>query len=78
MNSIATITFNAFGKLQTHAPPVQISPNYPVPTPSAPTTTATDDPTAAFREQPKKLRADFVKAAKQVTLLLSSDLVKIM
>lgn len=37
-----------------------------------------DDPTAAFPEQPKKLRADFVKAAKQVTLLLSSDLVKIM
>uniref|UniRef100_A0A0D3CII0 Uncharacterized protein n=1 Tax=Brassica oleracea var. oleracea TaxID=109376 RepID=A0A0D3CII0_BRAOL len=25
-----------------------------------------DDPTAAFPEQPKKLRADFVKAAKQV------------
>ncbi|CAN7123808.1 unnamed protein product, partial [Brassica rapa subsp. narinosa] len=38
---LPTITFNAFGKLQTHAPPVQISPNYPVPTPSAPTTTAT-------------------------------------
>uniref|UniRef100_A0A0D3BUH2 D-fructose-1,6-bisphosphate 1-phosphohydrolase n=3 Tax=Brassica TaxID=3705 RepID=A0A0D3BUH2_BRAOL len=38
---LPAITFNAFVKLQRHAPPVQISPNYPDPTPSAPTTTAT-------------------------------------
>ncbi|WZY84736.1 hypothetical protein YC2023_067498 [Brassica napus] len=53
-------------------PPVQLSPKYPDPPPSAPTTTATDDPTAAFREQPKKLRADFVKAAKQFDALVAS------
>ncbi|CAF2089485.1 hypothetical protein IGI04_015302 [Brassica rapa subsp. trilocularis] len=55
-----------FSTPQRDAPPVQLSPKYPDPPPSAPTTTATNDPTAAFREQPKKLRADFVKAAKQV------------
>nr|VDD45755.1 unnamed protein product [Brassica oleracea] len=31
-----------------------------------------DDPTAAFPEQPKKLRADFVKAAKQFKALVAS------
>ncbi|KAL0816395.1 hypothetical protein Bca101_072839 [Brassica carinata] len=31
-----------------------------------------DDPTAAFPEQPKKLRADFVKAAKQFDALVAS------
>ncbi|CAN7057564.1 unnamed protein product [Brassica rapa subsp. trilocularis] len=61
-----------FSTPQRDAPPVQLSPKYPDPPPSAPTTTATNDPTAAFREQPKKLRADFVKAAKQFDALVAS------
>ncbi|KAH0847301.1 hypothetical protein HID58_012028 [Brassica napus] len=59
-------------------PPVQLSPKYPDPPPSAPTTTATDDPTAAFREQPKKLRADFVKAAKQEISLVVKAMREVM
>lgn len=62
VNSIAAITFNAFGTLQRDAPPVQLSPNYPEP---PATTTATDDATP-FPEQPKQLSAGLVKAAKQV------------
>lgn len=62
VNTIAAITFNAFGTLQRDAPPVQLSPNYPEP---PATTTATDDATA-FPEQPKQLSAGLVKAAKQV------------
>ncbi|KAH0938915.1 hypothetical protein HID58_006376, partial [Brassica napus] len=54
VNSIAAITFNVFGTLQRDAPPVQLSPNYPDPPPSAPTT-----------DEPKQLSADLVKAAKQ-------------
>ena len=79
VNSIAAITFNAFGTLQRDAPPVQLSPNYPEPPApaaaavAAATTTATDgDATAAFPEQPKQLSADLVKAAKQVCFFLSS------
>lgn len=62
VNTIAAITFNAFGTLQRDAPPVQLSPNYPEP---PATTTAADDATA-FPEQPKQLSAGLVKAAKQV------------
>ncbi|KAG2312150.1 hypothetical protein Bca52824_023707 [Brassica carinata] len=66
VNSIAAITFNAFGTLQRDAPPVQLYPNYPHPPSVAPTTTVTDDPTAAFPEQPKQLSANLVKDSKQV------------
>ncbi|KAG2330657.1 hypothetical protein Bca4012_019760 [Brassica carinata] len=77
VNSIAAITFNAFGTLQRDAPPVQLSPNYPEPASAAAapaaTTTATDaDPTAAFPEQPKQLSADLVKAAKQFDALVAA------
>ncbi|RID45476.1 hypothetical protein BRARA_I02203 [Brassica rapa] len=79
VNSIAAITFNAFGTLQRDAPPVQLSPNYPEPpAPAAAattttTTTATDgDATAAFPEQPKQLSADLVKAAKQFDALVAA------
>lgn len=41
LNSIVAITFNALGTPQRDAPPVQLSPKYPDPPPSAPTTTAT-------------------------------------
>ncbi|XP_024010037.1 mediator of RNA polymerase II transcription subunit 21 [Eutrema salsugineum] len=68
VNSIAAITFNAFGTLQRDAPPVQLSPNYPEP---PATTTATDDATA-FPEQPKQLSADLVKAAKQFDALVAA------
>lgn len=67
VNSIAAITFNAFGTLQRDAPPVQLSPNYPEP--PATTTTATDDATP-FPDQPKQLSAGLVKAAKQVFLFI--------
>ncbi|XP_009114546.1 mediator of RNA polymerase II transcription subunit 21 [Brassica rapa] len=77
VNSIAAITFNAFGTLQRDAPPVQLSPNYPEPPAAAATTTttttATDgDATAAFPEQPKQLSADLVKAAKQFDALVAA------
>ncbi|XP_018452397.2 mediator of RNA polymerase II transcription subunit 21 isoform X1 [Raphanus sativus] len=80
VNSIAAITFNAFGTLQRDAPPVQLSPNYPEPPTAAAaaaaataTTAATDaDPTAAFPEQPKQLSADLVKAAKQFDALVAA------
>ncbi|CAH2071640.1 unnamed protein product [Thlaspi arvense] len=68
VNTIAAITFNAFGTLQRDAPPVQLSPNYPEP---PATTTATDDATA-FPEQPKQLSADLVKAAKQFDALVAA------
>ncbi|VVB07808.1 unnamed protein product [Arabis nemorensis] len=68
VNSIAAITFNAFGTLQRDAPPVQLSPNYPEP---AATTTATDDATP-FPEQPKQLSAGLVKAAKQFDALVAA------
>ncbi|KAL0712780.1 hypothetical protein Bca4012_019758 [Brassica carinata] len=50
VNSIAAITFNAFGTLQRDAPPVQLSPNYPEPTPpaAAPATTTTAATKMAF------------------------------
>ncbi|EOA21768.1 hypothetical protein CARUB_v10002225mg [Capsella rubella] len=68
VNTIAAITFNAFGTLQRDAPPVQLSPNYPEP-PAA--TTATDDATP-FPEQPKQLSAGLVKAAKQFDALVAA------
>ncbi|CAA7054304.1 unnamed protein product [Microthlaspi erraticum] len=68
VNTIAAITFNAFGTLQRDAPPVQLSPNYPEP---PATTTATDDATA-FPEQPKQLSAGLVKAAKQFDALVAA------
>ncbi|CAN7028912.1 unnamed protein product [Brassica oleracea var. botrytis] len=72
VNSIAAITFNAFGTLQRDAPPVQLSPNYPEPPPAA-AAAATDDPTTtAFPEQPKQLSADLVKAAKQFDALVAA------
>ncbi|CAF2141430.1 unnamed protein product [Brassica napus] len=61
VNSIAAITFNVFGTLQRDAPPVQLSPNYPDPPPSAPTT-----------DEPKQLSADLVKAAKQFDALVGA------
>ncbi|KAL0730616.1 hypothetical protein Bca4012_026709 [Brassica carinata] len=72
VNSIAAITFNAFGTLQRDAPPVQLSPNYPHPPSAAPTTTVTDDPTAAFPEQPKQLSANLVKDSKQFDALVAA------
>ncbi|CAN6859703.1 unnamed protein product [Brassica oleracea] len=75
VNSIAAITFNAFGTLQRDAPPVQLSPNYPEPPPAAAAAAAaaTDDPTTtAFPEQPKQLSADLVKAAKQFDALVAA------
>lgn len=69
VNSIAAITFNAFGTLQRDAPPVQLSPNYPEP--PATTTAATDDATP-FPEQPKQLSAGLVKAAKQFDALVAA------
>ncbi|XP_013613256.1 PREDICTED: mediator of RNA polymerase II transcription subunit 21 [Brassica oleracea var. oleracea] len=75
VNSIAAITFNAFGTLQRDAPPVQLSPNYPEPPPAAAAAAAAaaDDPTTtAFPEQPKQLSADLVKAAKQFDALVAA------
>ncbi|XP_010422309.1 PREDICTED: mediator of RNA polymerase II transcription subunit 21 [Camelina sativa] len=69
VNSIAAITFNAFGTLQRDAPPVQLSPNYPEPPAAA--TTVTDDATP-FPEQPKQLSAGLVKAAKQFDALVAA------
>ncbi|KAL1196374.1 Mediator of RNA polymerase II transcription subunit 21 [Cardamine amara subsp. amara] len=69
VNTIAAITFNAFGTLQRDAPPVQLSPNYPEP--PATITTATDD-ASAFPEQPKQLSVGLVKAAKQFDALVSA------
>ncbi|XP_010432261.1 PREDICTED: mediator of RNA polymerase II transcription subunit 21 [Camelina sativa] len=69
VNSIAAITFNAFGTLQRDAPPVQLSPNYPEPPPAA--TTVTDEATP-FPEQPKQLSAGLVKAAKQFDALVAA------
>ncbi|AEE82425.1 mediator 21 [Arabidopsis thaliana] len=68
VNTIAAITFNAFGTLQRDAPPVQLSPNYPEP---PATTTVTDDATP-FPEQPKQLSAGLVKAAKQFDALVAA------
>ncbi|CAA0393691.1 Mediator of RNA polymerase II transcription subunit 21 [Arabidopsis thaliana] len=68
VNTIAAITFNAFGTLQRDAPPVQLSPNYPEP---PATTTAVDDATP-FPEQPKQLSAGLVKAAKQFDALVAA------
>lgn len=68
VNTIAAITFNAFGTLQRDAPPVQLSPNYPEP---PATTTAVDDATP-FPEQPKQLSAGLVKAGKQFDALVAA------
>ncbi|CAN8246252.1 unnamed protein product [Cochlearia groenlandica] len=76
VNTIAAITFNAFGTLQRDAPPVQLSPNYPQP-PQATTTTTTTaaavtDDASALADQPKQLSAGLVKAAKQFDALVSA------
>ncbi|CAE6136462.1 unnamed protein product [Arabidopsis arenosa] len=68
VNSIAAITFNAFGTLQRDAPPVQLSPNYPEP----PATTTAVDEATPFPEQPKQLSAGLVKAAKQFDALVAA------
>ncbi|CAL9233021.1 unnamed protein product [Arabidopsis halleri] len=68
VNTIAAITFNAFGTLQRDAPPVQLSPNYPQP----PATTTAVDEATPFPEQPKQLSAGLVKAAKQFDALVAA------
>ncbi|KAG7557648.1 Mediator complex subunit Med21 [Arabidopsis suecica] len=68
VNTIAAITFNAFGTLQRDAPPVQLSPNYPEP----PATTTAVDEATPFPEQPKQLSAGLVKAAKQFDALVAA------
>ncbi|KAG7552982.1 Mediator complex subunit Med7/Med21-like [Arabidopsis thaliana x Arabidopsis arenosa] len=68
VNTIAAITFNAFGTLQRDAPPVQLSPNYPQP----PATATAIDEATPFPEQPKQLSAGLVKAAKQFDALVAA------